>query len=214
MNITEILDREGLVIAPAKRRIAAFVIDDVIISLVIFLALSEQILSLNGDLVAINEKISQFFVYIIALRIAYQTLFTALYGGSVGKILCKIKIVRLDVLDKPRPAQAFVRSVVRVASEILLYIPLLYAFSDPFRRALHDILVQTIVIDVSVPQDVPKDSLGRRFAPRDLGDSQDSNASQDSADSRWDSPDSPDSRPQRDSHDSRRPKTPNDSQDS
>ena len=41
-----------------------------------------------------------------------------------------------------------------ILAEMLLYIPLLIAFAEPFRRAMHDLLVKTIVIDVSAPQEL------------------------------------------------------------
>lgn len=154
MDILEILDREGLRISSNKKRILAFIIDDLIISLLVFIAFYSQIMAQNGDMMAINALLTSMMFYIVALRVAYQTIFTALYGGSIGKIICKIKIVRIDTIDKPNFLESFGRSLIRVISELLFYIPLLFAFADPFKRALHDILIKTIVIDVSIPQDV------------------------------------------------------------
>lgn len=154
MNIMEVLDREGLQFASNKKRILAFIIDDIIISLLIFVAFYNQIMAQNGDVEAINKLFTDIMFYVLTIRIAYQTIFTALYGGSIGKIICKIKIIRIDTIDKPNWLQSFVRSFVRSISELFLYIPLLFAFADPFKRALHDILMKTIVIDVSIPQDI------------------------------------------------------------
>ncbi|RAX54288.1 hypothetical protein CCY99_04560 [Helicobacter sp. 16-1353] len=154
MDILETLDREGLQIASNQKRILAFIIDDLIISLIIFIAFYNQIMEQNGNMEAINNLLANMMLYIIILRIAYQTLFTTLYGASIGKIICKIKIVRIDTIDKPNFLQSLGRSIIRTISEILFYIPLLLAFADPFKRALHDILLKTIVIDVSLPQDI------------------------------------------------------------
>lgn len=154
MDILETLDREGLRLAPDTKRILAFVIDDIIISLIVFLALSPQIAELNNDIEKIKDLISSFFMYIVTLKIVYHSIFTAIYGASIGKIIFKIKIVKVDTLDKPNALDSIIRSTFRVLSEFLFYIPLLIAFGDPFRRAVHDLLVKSIVIDVSIPQDI------------------------------------------------------------
>lgn len=154
MDILETLDREGLRLAPDTKRILAFVIDDIIISLIVFLALSPQIAELNNDIEKIKALISSFFIYIVTLKIVYHSIFTAIYGASIGKIIFKIKIVKVDTLDKPNALDSIIRSTFRVLSEFLFYIPLLIAFGDPFRRAVHDLLVKSIVIDVSIPQDI------------------------------------------------------------
>ena len=160
MNLMDILDREGLRIATDERRILAFFIDEIIVSLIIFVGFYEQIATLNGDMTRIQTLLTSAFFYIIILKIAYHSTFTAIYGASVGKILCKIKIIKIDTIDKPNVIEAISRSALRILAEMLLYIPLLIAFADPFRRAMHDLLVKTIVIDVSIPQDFdyPSDS--------------------------------------------------------
>lgn len=154
MNILDILDREGLRIATDDKRLLAFFIDEIIIGLIIFAGFYEQISSLNGDMAKIQSLLSSTFLYIIILKIAYHSTFTAIYGASVGKIICKIKIIKIDTLDKPSIIEAISRSSLRILAEMLLYIPLLIAFAEPFRRAMHDLLVKTIVIDVSAPQEL------------------------------------------------------------
>lgn len=154
MNLMDILDREGLRIATDERRILAFFIDEIITSLIIFVGFYGQFSSLNGDFEKIMATLSNAFLYIFVLKIAYHSVFTAFYGASVGKILCKIKIIKIDTIDKPSVIEAISRSGLRILAEMLLYIPLLIAFAEPFRRAMHDLLVKTIVIDVSAPQDL------------------------------------------------------------
>ena len=148
MDIMEILDREGVKIASDAKRICAFWIDEVIISLIIFVGFFEQIKALGGDFEKVNDLLASAFLYIFILQIAYHSVFTALYGGSVGKIICKIKIIKIDTFDKPQILDAILRSILRIVATILLYIPLLIAFADPFRRAMHDLMIKTIVIDI------------------------------------------------------------------
>ena len=148
MDIMEILDREGVKIASDSKRICAFWIDEVIISLIIFLGFFEQIRAIGGDFEEINDLLSSAFLYILFLQIAYHSVFTALYGGSVGKIICKIKIIKLDTFDKPQIVDAILRSTIRTISTILLYIPFMIAFAEPFRRAMHDFIIKSVVIDI------------------------------------------------------------------
>lgn len=154
MDILEILDREGLELAKNDKRIFAFIIDELIISFLIFVALYDKISTLNNNTEQIIALMSSALFYIIVVKILYYSIFTALYGASIGKILCKIKIVKLDTLDKPNIVESVLRSTLRVLAEFLFYIPFLFAFANPFRQALHDMMIRTIVIDVSIPQDL------------------------------------------------------------
>lgn len=154
MDILEILDREGLELAKNDKRIFAFIIDELIISFLVFVALYDKISTLNNNTEQIIALMSSALFYIIVVKILYYSIFTALYGASIGKILCKIKIVKLDTLDKPNIVESVLRSTLRVLAEFLFYIPFLFAFVNPFRQALHDMMIRTIVIDVSIPQDL------------------------------------------------------------
>lgn len=154
MDIENILDREGLRIARDDKRILAFVVDDIIISLLITAVFYNQIMALKGDLEGVRNLFSDMFLYITVIIILYQTIFTSMYGASIGKIICKIKIIKIDTLDKPNLFESFLRSFLRSVGCSLLYIPLLIAFATPLRRAMHDIFSKTIVIDVSIPQDI------------------------------------------------------------
>ena len=154
MDIENILDREGLRIARDDKRILAFVVDDIIISILITAVFYNQIMALKGDLEGVRNLFSDMFLYITVIIILYQTIFTSMYGASIGKIICKIKIIKIDTLDKPNLFESFLRSFLRSVGCSLLYIPLLIAFATPLRRAMHDIFSKTIVIYVSIPQDI------------------------------------------------------------
>lgn len=154
MDIENILDREGLKIAKDDKRILAFMIDDIIISLLITVVFYNQIIAFKGDVEGVRNLFSDMFLYIFVIIVLYQTIFTAMYGASIGKIICKIKIIKIDTLDKPNLFESFFRSLLRSVGCSLLYIPLLVAFAIPFRRAMHDIFSKTIVIDISIPQEI------------------------------------------------------------
>lgn len=154
MDIEDILDREGLTLASNNKRVLAFFIDSILISFVIFLAFLQQITSIGEDPMAIRDMATSMVSYVAIITIVYHTIFTSFYGASLGKIFCKIKIVKVSTLDKPNFVDSIIRSIFRVIGEWLIYVPLLIIFADKYRRALHDIMVKTIVIDVSVPQNI------------------------------------------------------------
>lgn len=159
MDILEILDKNGLKLASDSNRILAFIIDDFIIGAIVFFAILPQLSNINiYDMEQLSSQVDNIvkntLLYMIVLMILYHSIFTAIYGASIGKMICKIKIIKLDTLNKPNVMDSIIRSVIRTLSEFLFYIPLLVAFGDPFKRAVHDMLIKSIVIDVSVPQDM------------------------------------------------------------
>ena len=87
---TDNVDTENLQLASIKSRIKAFVIDDLSITLVVFLLLWDKIGLANGDLVAIMIVMNEAFLQIIVLKFLYQTFFIWYYGATIGKIIVKI----------------------------------------------------------------------------------------------------------------------------
>jgi uncharacterized RDD family membrane protein YckC len=151
----------GLVIAPLGRRILAFGLDLVLISILvtpIFLTLAlvclpdwfvqyvvatsqppftPPDLPLDGKVVA--NLISD---VILAL---YFTGFHAAHGQTPAKALLRLRVVDQSG-RKPNPVKAFLRSLALIFSMSLLFLPLTYAFLNPQRRALHDFIAGTYVV--------------------------------------------------------------------
>ena len=85
----------------------------------------------------------------IGLKIIYQAFFTWYYGASLGKIAAKIICVDVGLLDKPSFGASLSRSVVRVISEICLYLGFAWALGNEARQTWHDLAAKTAVIDVA-----------------------------------------------------------------
>ena len=145
-KIEEILYRENLKVASFQKRVFAYLIDDVLISLLFFVMFFSSFYQVAGDREALIGVIGANFLYLALLRVAYQSLFTYFYGASIGKILLKIRIVEIDTLDNPNWLNAIVRSFFRELGQSLFYITFFFALNDTFVRTLHDRIVKTIVI--------------------------------------------------------------------
>lgn len=141
------LAREGLSIASSAKRIKAYVIDELLISLIIFVSFWGKFAN-EEDIIVIMETINSLFLVIIALKIAYHTMFVYMYGATIGKIATKTILVSYDDFSKPSFMAAFMRSVIRIFSEMLFYFGFIWAFFNDERQTWHDKSAKTIVIDV------------------------------------------------------------------
>ncbi len=150
-QIQDILDREDIQLASIDKRFIAFVLDSLIVSLVVCLlnfdnlervSQSMQTKDIEQVILAMGSMLWQ----IIVLDIMYQWIFVAWYGASVGKILCKIEVVSIDLLDSPSVAKSLLRAILREISQAVYYIPFVFALGDSFKRTLYDRLCQSIVI--------------------------------------------------------------------
>lgn len=145
-QLDEMLDREHLQVASLKARSAAFGIDELLISTLLFIVLWDNIEQAKS-LEAIIGLTNHFLLEFMAIKIVYQTFFTMQYGATLGKIAMKIRVIEVKTLSNPSFFSAFNRSVFRVVSEALLYFGFLWAFLDPYRRSWHDFTAKTLVVN-------------------------------------------------------------------
>lgn len=83
----------------------------------------------------------------IAIQIFYYVYFHGKYGATLGKMACKIRVVRSD--GSPLGyGGAFARGAAAILSSIILYVGYIIAAFDEEKRALHDRLADTRVIHV------------------------------------------------------------------
>lgn len=129
----------------AKRFFAAF-IDEILLSLIFYISFFEQLQNKN-----IKELVELFATHYIGyyslLQILYQTLFVWIYGGSIGKIILKIKCVNL-IGQKPTLYESMIRSVTRFCGMyFLFYINFIWAYFDKLNRTLQDIISGVLVVE-------------------------------------------------------------------
>jgi uncharacterized RDD family membrane protein YckC len=148
-------------LAPYSSRIAAYIVDSLILAGSAILVLSvlnrivpaawqidsaafAQVLVSDG---APNRAQALFLVGILLVRVAYYTYFHARTGQTPGKRLFGVRVVNSKGLTISY-RQAFIRAIGAVFSEMPYFAGYFIIFFTPYRRALHDLLAGTFVIQV------------------------------------------------------------------
>lgn len=142
-HIAQTIERENLTLAPFSKRIWAFLIDSVLLGTLLAIITLPNAQALQNP----QDYILSLMLQAYTIDIIYQTIFTYKYGTTLGKIACKIQVIDTRLLDAPNLPKSILRSVLRALSQMLYYIPFLFAFGDSLRRTLHDRASGTIVIN-------------------------------------------------------------------
>jgi uncharacterized RDD family membrane protein YckC len=154
--------KPGLILAPLGRRMAAFALDLVLISILATpVLLTLAIIFLPDWFVQYVVVTSQppftppdlplypkLFANLLSdLMLAlYFSGFHAAHGKTPAKALFRLRVVDSSG-QKPDLLKSALRALVLIFSMGLLFLPLTYAFFNPQRRALHDFIAGTYVIE-------------------------------------------------------------------
>lgn len=140
-------------------RMAAFLVD--LGFLILLVSLITAPFKRNLDYADLNEDVKSYLInygWIVLLSLicilAYQTLMVHFRGGTIGKIIFKIRVVNMWTGTRPSLTESFLRSFAWVFSAIPLGLPFLEIMSNPHRRSLHDRINDSIVISVSPRQGI------------------------------------------------------------
>ncbi len=151
----ENLDTDKYKISSISKRASAYFIDDIIVSLFLFIIFYNQLVAIYlsmqqnpTDLTAMATFLEKNTVVFLLLRVVYQTFFVWQSGMTPGKRLLKIKIIELDSGDIPSFQVAFLRATLRIISDSIFYLGYIFAYFNPLVQTLHDKLAKTIVVDV------------------------------------------------------------------
>jgi uncharacterized RDD family membrane protein YckC len=150
MNTIEIesrLHREQIELASINKRSVAYAIDEILVSVLFAIIVWDQLKVIKTP-EAMMAYSSSLFVYIMSVKIIYQTVFVYMYGASLGKLAMKIRVIESDYLGLPTLKQAILRAIMRVISEMVFYFGYIVAFFSPIRLTWHDRVATTLVIDV------------------------------------------------------------------
>lgn len=150
MDIETFLHREGLSKASIAKRAIALFIDSMALLVLALMVNYDLFTSLTPtsseeELLFVQTEILKIY---LPMAFAYQWLFVALYGATLGKMAVKIRIIDLQTGDTPSVVVALNRSAVRIISEVVMNLGFLWAVLDPHRQAWHDKSARTLVIDV------------------------------------------------------------------
>jgi len=132
-------------LASLKKRVLAYAIDDILISILLLIMLWGQIKTATNmaEVVAIVNSI---WLFVVITQTIYHTFFVWQYGATLGKIAMNIEVVELQSGTKPRFGVAFNRSIFRIISGMIFYLGFVWAFFDPNRQTLHDKTASTLVV--------------------------------------------------------------------
>ncbi len=147
MGINTDIDINKLELASPKKRMQAFVIDDILISIITMILLWDQISANNGDIVNMLMLMNSAFIQVLFLKLIYQTFFVWYYGATIGKQIVKIRIIREDNYGSVNLITSLMRSASRIVSESIFYLGFFLAFYTEGRQTLHDKLAKTLVIN-------------------------------------------------------------------
>ncbi|QFR49870.1 RDD family protein [Sulfurimonas lithotrophica] len=146
-EIEDILYREEMSLASTSKRATAFLIDELLLSFVLVLALWDSFAAAK-DTQEMIELTNTFLMEFLAIKIIYQAFFVMQYGASIGKLVMKIRVIEIKTLQNPNVLSALNRAIFRVVSELLFYLGYLWAIFDPARQAWHDKTAKTLVVNV------------------------------------------------------------------
>jgi uncharacterized RDD family membrane protein YckC len=151
----------GLVLAPVGRRVVAFALDLVLI-LILYLPVAITVaLAYMPDFciqytiaasrppftpeLPVHQEV--IFNLILNLILAlYITGFLATHGQTPAKALLRLRVVDQSG-GKPSVAKSLLRALALIFSMNLLFLPMVYAFFNPQRRAVHDFIAGTYVVE-------------------------------------------------------------------
>jgi len=137
---------EQIQLVPAKRRVVAFVIDDLVVSFLFIAIFWSELITLSTA-EEINYFLTSNFLVIVSIKITYQTIFIWQNGMTLGKYATKMRVVSQDYGEIPSFNSSLLRAVGRIVSETLFYIGFLMAFFNPMVQTFHDRLSKSVVID-------------------------------------------------------------------
>ncbi len=133
-------------IAVPKKRVGAFIIDDLAVSFLFMVIFWSQISSLR-TVEEINLFLAENFLIIMLIKLLYHTFFVWQSGMTLGKYAMKIKVVVLQTGLIPPLHTAAARAALRIVSETFFYLGFVMAFFNPMVQTLHDKLTGCVVID-------------------------------------------------------------------
>ncbi len=145
----------SLSIANNQKRIASFVIDDIVITLFFIIIFYDQFSAVFSNITVVDEAalesvnafISQNLLVVLSIKLIYHTVLVWQNGMTLGKYLMKIKVIDLETGNTPGFLKSLLRASMRIPSEVLFYLGFLMAFFVPLKQTLHDKVSSCVVVN-------------------------------------------------------------------
>jgi uncharacterized RDD family membrane protein YckC len=138
----------NLQLASMRSRALAYVIDDLLMTLIIVLIFWESISALSHDMDAMTHLLqAELVTPLIILKVVYHTFFVWYFGATIGKIVAKIRVIDANEWGRVSMFSSFLRAVGRIFSEMFFYIGFLIGFFNEGTKTFHDITGKTLVVN-------------------------------------------------------------------
>lgn len=144
-------NKEDIVYAGFFVRLSAYIIDCIIVGFALLIIKIPKFIMnmMNPDmffLKAILFQFSIFDIFIYILGLMYFVLMTYYYGGTLGKRLFRLKVCKASGEKLALFTVIYRESIGRYLSGLILFIGYFMIGLDQKKRALHDILSDTLVV--------------------------------------------------------------------
>lgn len=139
----------NLQLASMRSRAFAYVIDDLLVTLIIMIIFWENIYAVSNDPDALMYLMkAELVMPLIVLKVIYHTFFIWYYGATIGKIVAKIRVIDANNWGRVNLFSSLLRAVGRIFSEMFFYVGFLIGFFNDGRKTFHDITGKTLVVNV------------------------------------------------------------------
>ncbi|AXX95099.1 RDD family protein [Arcobacter ellisii] len=139
----------NLQLASMRSRAFAYVIDDLLVTLIIMIIFWENIYAVSNDPDALMYLMkAELVMPLIVLKVIYHTFFVWYYGATIGKIVAKIRVIDANNWGRVNLFSSLLRAVGRIFSEMFFYVGFLLGFFNDGRKTFHDITGKTLVVNV------------------------------------------------------------------
>jgi uncharacterized RDD family membrane protein YckC len=138
----------NLQLALMHKRAFAYIIDDLVITVIIMIAFRDSIMPIMQDYNALlNLMQTELLVPLVTLKVVYHTFFIWYYGATPGKMITKIRVIDAIHWGRVSIISAFLRAVGRIFSELFFYLGFLIGFFNEGRKTFHDFAAKTLVVN-------------------------------------------------------------------
>lgn len=140
------LHYEGIILATSQKRAVAFFIDEILLSFILIIALWDSFIqaTTTEEIILLTNS---FVLEFMLMKIIYQAFFIMQYGATIGKLTMKIRVIDIKTLNNPNVIVSLHRAIIRIMSEMFLYLGFLWGVLNPSRQTWHDMSAKTLVVN-------------------------------------------------------------------
>ncbi len=141
------INTENLSLASMQNRLKAYIVDDLLMTLIILVMLWDVIAASSGDFATVLEIMNSNFWQLIIMKFFYHFFFIWYYGATLGKMYAKIRVIDYDNFGRVGVMASVIRSVSRILSEMFFYVGFFLAYFNPERQTFQDKVSKTLVVN-------------------------------------------------------------------